>query len=189
MGKKISVLGCDPAFANFGIVYAEVDIENLDIQVQRMHLVQTTKTKNKQIRKSSDDIKRARELHKAFNDATDSKAIVFSEIPSGTQSATASWGLGIAVGVLASCPIPIVQLTPNEVKIRTAGKNASKREMIDWAVAQHPDAGWLTRKYKGEIELLNSNEHLADAIAVIHCGIESDQFLQMVELYKHAAAS
>lgn len=187
--SKIHVLGCDPAFANFGMAHAVVDINTLEVEIVELELVQTEKSKAKTIRRSSDDLKRAEELYKRFVQGCGDKAVIFSEIPSGTQSARASWTLGIALGVLAASPIPLIQLTPTEIKIKTVGsKSASKQDMIDWAVFQHPKANWLTRKFKGKIELVKKNEHLADAVAAIHCGIESEQFQQVVAMHRMLAS-
>lgn len=186
--SKIHVLGCDPAFSNFGLAHAIVDVDTLEIEVLALDLIETEKDKNKTIRRSSDDLKRARLIYEGFVKASEGKAVIFSEVPSGTQSARASWALGIAMGILSAAPIPLIQLTPNEIKISTAGKNATKREMIDWAAELHPKAPWLTQKRKGQIALLNKNEHLADAVAAIHCGIESEQFRQVLEMHRALAA-
>ncbi len=116
-------------------------------------------------------------------------AVAISEVPSGAQSARAAFMLGSVVGVLASCPVPLIQVSPIEVKKATVGKKtASKQEMIDWAVARYPDLPWLRRKSRGELVLVNKNEHLADAVATLHCGVQSVQFAQLRALMNSAAA-
>ena len=56
--------------------------------------------------------------------------------------------------------------------------------MINWAFDKHPDVNWITKKRKGSLRLTNANEHLADAIAVIYAGIQSDQFKQLRNLHR-----
>ncbi|CAN8142705.1 conserved hypothetical protein [uncultured Thiomicrorhabdus sp.] len=181
---KINVLGCDPAFKNFGMAHATVDTETLEVEILSLELIETEKDSAKTIRRSSDDLRRAQGLYLGFTRGAKEKSVIFSEIPSGTQSARASWALGIALGVLSASPTPLIQLSPNEVKLASAGKNASKAEMIDWAYKLHPNANWLTRKLKGKVVLVNKNEHLADAVAAIYAGIESEQFRQVIEMHR-----
>ena len=49
-------------------------------------------------------------------------------------------------------------------------------EMIDWAVQRHPEINWLTRTVHGTTELLNKNEHIADAVITIYAALKTDQF-------------
>jgi hypothetical protein len=80
-------------------------------------------------------------------------------------------------------------VTPTEVKLAATGnKNASKQEMIDWAVEAHPEASWLRHKRKGVMELTAANEHLADALAAIYAGVLTDQFKQAMSIVTSIAA-
>ena len=91
----------------------------------------------------------------------------------------------MCIGALSSCPIPLIQVQPTEVKLATVGKKtATKEEMINHAVKAHPEANWIVRKSKGQIVLTASNEHLADAVSVIYAGLLSDQFTQATALLK-----
>lgn len=87
---------------------------------------------------------------------------------------------GVCMGVLAGIGIPMIQVTPDEVKRAGAGKKtASKAEMIHWAVHQYPDASWLRQKRNGVMELLMKNEHLADAVAAVRAGMATDEYKRM----------
>ena len=177
---EIRIVGFDPAFANWGIAHAMFNMQSGQITVDDLVLIQTETSKHKDVRKNSDDLRRSRELNRAILSNTEGVSVIFSEVPTGTQSARASWTLGIAVGVLGAVHTPIIQLQPTEVKLATVGtKTASKQEMIEWAMAMHPDAPWIMRKSKGKMVPLNSNEHLADAVEVLYAGVQSDQFYQM----------
>jgi len=183
---EIRVVGVDAAFRNFGIVAATVNSETLAINVMAMELFKTDGQAGKTVRKNSDDIRRARIILKGFHEYANVAAVAIAEVPTGTQSARASWTLGITVGILAACPVPLIEVTPSEVKLASVGnKTASKSEMIKWAHDKHPEASWLKRKLKGEYVLLNENEHLADALASIYAGVQSQQFQAAAEMMRH----
>ena len=182
---KLTVLGIDPSFANMGFCVGNIDTDGIGkhfrhpMQIAELLLVSTEGRDKKEVRKSSDDLRRAKELHTALHDILDrhNPNIVFCEIPHGSQSARASWALGISVGVLASCSVPLIQLSALEVKLASVGnKSASKAQMIDWATKLFPDAEWLKHNKK----LVAKNEHLADAVAVINAGMRSDEFERLV---------
>ena len=183
--NEILVAGFDPSFANFGMAHAFVDMDTLDIRGQNIELVTTESRSGKTVRKNSDDLRRAKEILKGMYRYAKVASIAIAEVPTGTQSARASWALGISVGVLAACPVPLIQVLPQQVKLATVGtKTASKEEMIEWAMLHHPDLPWLARKVKGEIVPTKANEHLADALAVIHTGVQTDQFAEATAMMR-----
>lgn len=176
--KTIHVVGLDVAFANFGM--ARATVREHDLLVTDLKLLSTKGQDKKTVRKSSDDLRRAKEILAPMQDFCRPAIIAFAEVPHGSQSARASWSLGISVGILASCSIPVIQVSALEVKMATVGKrNASKQDMIDWAVSLHPDAQWLRHGKK----LVAANEHLADAVATIYAGLKTDEFKRLVALF------
>jgi Holliday junction resolvasome RuvABC endonuclease subunit len=184
---KIKIVGVDPSLRNFGIVKAELDLDTMKFKVYDMRLVTSEDNAKaaKTVRKNSDDLRRARLLHEGFVGACKDASFAFVEVPVGSQSARAMASYGICVGVLAACPIAMIQVSPAEVKMAGTGeKTATKGEMIEAAVAAHPYAPWMTRKSKGKIELLNANEHLADSIWAIEAGIATDQFKGAVAMLR-----
>lgn len=182
--SKIKVVGLDPSFRNFGVAHSLIDLESGLISVVDLHLEQTAGAAGKTVRKNSDDLRCARQLHDMLIEQCRHPKFAMIEVPTGTQSARASWALGITVGVIASCPIPIIQVTPSQVKMASVGKKtASKMEMIEWAMSLYPDLNWLMRKSKGLMVPTNANEHLADAVAVLHAGAGSDQFKEIAALH------
>lgn len=186
---KIDVLGVDPSLNNFGLVRADIDLSSFEVNVKSLTLAQPPKQEaghKKVVRKNSDDMRRARHLVKALHGAAEGAQIAIVEVPVGSQSARAMASYGICIGVLASCPIPIIEVTPNEVKLISVGKKtASKREMIEWAHYLYPNADWLTRKLKGKMVLIDKNEHLADAIAAIFAGMATQEFQMMASVIDH----
>lgn len=185
---RIRVAAADPAFRNFGIARLSLDLDSLDLTVEDLILLQTENQAGKTVRKNSDDLRRAIELRRDFIAHTADCAVCFAEIPSGAQSARAAFSFGIAVGVLASAPVPLIQVQPFETKLAVVGtKTASKEEIMEWAYARHPDAPWRTRKLKGRAVKVKDNEHIADACAIAEAGIRTAEFRQLLAFWKASA--
>lgn len=182
---KLNIVGVDPSLCNFGIVNAILDTETLKFEITSMALVESADNAKKQktVRKNSDDLRRAQLLHDGFQKAVQGASFAFVEVPVGSQSSRAMASYGVCIGVLASCPIAMIQVTPAEVKLAGTGiKTATKSEMIDAAVAKYPTAKWFMRKLKGEMVLMNDNEHLADATFAIEAGINTAEFKNAIAL-------
>lgn len=183
-GRTLTVIGCDPSLAGWGLARLLVNIENMstlkpEVEVTDLRLVATERAAGKVVRASSDDLRRAQELHDGLHAFCRGAALLMAEIPSGTQSARGAMSNGICLGVLASAPIPIIQVSPTETKLATVGtKTASKQEMIDWATAKFPMAPWL--RQRGRITA--NNEHLADAVAVAFAGLRTPEFRAAVSM-------
>jgi hypothetical protein len=87
-----------------------------------------------------------------------------------TNKARAMASYGVVIGLLAGIlGDDLISVNPTEVKEVTGlGKTATKRQMIEWAYSKYPDnAKWLMNGTR----LINDNEHLADAVAVVHAGL------------------
>ncbi|MCS3577237.1 hypothetical protein [Bradyrhizobium elkanii] len=194
---SILVAGLDPAFANFGIARMRLDLDSLVLSLEAVRTLSTRaieKAARKVVRKNSDDLRRAKELHDGFHEAIAGCKVAFGEIPTGTQGQRAALGFGVALGVLASCPIPIIQVMPVETKMASVGDpKAEKPAIIAWAAERYPDIDWKRYHenviYRGKRtrsagDLHEDNEHAADATAACHAGIKTDQFKQLMALWK-----
>ncbi|WP_315729896.1 hypothetical protein [Bradyrhizobium sp. SZCCHNRI2010] len=200
--NPILVAGLDPAFAHFGIARMWLDLETLNLSLDRFRTISTEKRagKKKMIRQNSDDLRRARELHDAMHDELAGCVAAFAEIPSGAQHARSSYGFGVAVGVLASCKIPLFEVMPLETKLGSVGrKSAEKPEIIAWAAERFPEAPWLRYEadtFNKKKELVNragglhlDNEHVADAIAIVQAGLNLQEFKQLLAMLKISATA
>jgi Holliday junction resolvasome RuvABC endonuclease subunit len=180
--KTIKVLGIDPAMSNFGLVLADLDpITGKIVGTPQVRLISTKGTKDKKtIRKSSDDLRRARDLYLPTTEWVELADLVCSEMPLGSQNSSAMKSVGMCLGLLASIQKPLIQVMPDEVKLASVGnKTASKADMIQWAVGQYPDVAWLTRNNKKGAPITLANEHIADAFGVIHAAAKTDNFKLM----------
>lgn len=179
--SNIKFISIDPSLANTGVVYGI--IENGVLKPEGWVLTQTSKSKEKSIRVSSDTIDRVRRIFSDINTLINeiNPQVIFAETPSGSQSANSMKGYGISCSIIASLAPAPIEITPIEVKVQSVGKKtASKKQMIDWAVSNFPDFPF-EYKSSGEIHL-GKMEHIADAIAIANAGIKSKQYSQIIRV-------
>lgn len=187
--SKITILGHDPSFANWGFALVDVDVATLKMHPKLIYLQKTAKSKNKQVRASSDKLTRARQLRETFLKLEAKAHMNAAEVPEGSKSAAAATALGIATGVLACHSKPLIEVNPVGVKKAITGySQASKEEMLEWAVGLYPDLPWkkgkaMLGKYAGECE------HLADALAIVYTAVRTEQFKQAAAMFSVAHAA
>jgi Holliday junction resolvasome RuvABC endonuclease subunit len=185
LDRPLRVVGFDPSLRNWGVAHGTFTGESL--QIESVALAQPVLPTGKQVRQNSLDLAAAEWLYRyAMVSVVDADA-VFVEVPQGSQSARASAAYGVVAGVLGSLranSIPFFELTPTEVKLATGlTKNATKEQMITWAMAQHPNNNWPRYVRGGETKVSESKaEHMADAVAAIHAGLNLTSFKQMLKL-------
>ena len=188
--KSIKIVSFDPALSNLGIALMSYNMETNKLELEGLRLVQTEPSKHKSVRVSSDDLRRAKVLNDAMVLACQGRALAFAEIPSGTQSNRGAISNGISIGVMAGCPIKLVEVNYTEVKMASVGKKtATKAEMIDWAIAKYPHKDWLMRKSKDGYVPINDCEHIADACAIAEAGILTPEFQSAVAMARSFSAS
>lgn len=189
-------VGIDAAFANMGFARVRLDPnpdgKRVRVACLDLKLVSTQADGHKTVRKSSEELRRAKELNAALVAYCAGASFAFVEVPSGSQSASAARALGIAVGVLSCCPIPIIEVSPMEVKVAVSGNRktkANKADIIKWAVRHWPGAPWLRDRGKIDGRIINDNEHLADAMATVMAGIATPEFQRLLAMVSHATPS
>lgn len=187
MAKQLKVVGCDPSLRNWGLAAGLYDLSSKNLTIVRLGLVQPNLPTGKQVRQNSLDLESAQQLFKGSIDTLKEADAVFVEVPVGSQSARAMASYGICVGVLGSLRgsgIPFFEVTPSEVKVATGlQKDASKKQMIAWAMQKHPEANWPRYNAKGGALISEAKaEHQADAIAAIYAGLSCSSFQQLLPL-------
>jgi len=186
MSRKIEVLAIDPAMRNWGLARLMICPHQLTIQVVDLKLVTTESQAGKTVRKSSDDYRRAQEAFAAAHAWAQIADLIMAEVPSGSQSSRASLGAGMSIMGLAALGTmrPLIQVNPIEAKKAVTGrKTASKDEMIAWASAKYPQAPWIRARGKSTGALVDANEHLADALAIAHAGVQTAEFRSAISMF------
>lgn len=185
---KLKVGGFDPSLRNWGIATGTYDTRNGKLSIETLDVIQPVKHAGKQVRKNSQDLACAQQLAQgALDTFKQGLQATFVEVPVGSQSARAMASYGVCVGVLGAfraIGMPFYEITPTEVKkVATGRSTATKREMIQWACDQHPEAPWPFQTKKGVTTIVESTaEHMADAVAAIHAGIQSAEFQRYLAL-------
>ncbi len=178
----IPVIGFDPSLTHWGIAESQLDLETGFLDIVNLSIVKTEKGKEKQVRKASDDLQRAEDIASVIIPLVQRNKVVFTEVPSGSQSAAAMKAYGLVLGILAcvrALGIPLIEVSPLEVKKSfTGNKNATKDDMIVKAVELYPEANFP--RCRGRIT--DSAEHVADAIAAIHAGVDTPLFKSLIRL-------
>jgi Holliday junction resolvasome RuvABC endonuclease subunit len=193
--RAVRVAALDPSLTHFGIAKLVLKLETMQFGIESLHTIVTEKeSKTKKIRQNSDDLRRCQEIIKVYHPLVANCTVVFAEIPVGAQSARAAFAFGAATALVASCPVPVIQVQPSETKMATVGtKTASKEEMIEWAQATYPNGPFerypKDKFVKGKLirkagDIVDGEEHVCDAVAVAHAGIRTDQFRQLLALWR-----
>lgn len=172
-------LAVDSSLRNTGVAIGTIDGDK--VLVDKIILNTTEKTKNKQVRASSDTIDACRQnfqfLQKVIEEYK--PQVIMAETPSGSQSSSGMKSYGATCQLIGSLSPSPIEVTPNEVKMASVGKKtASKKEMIEWAHGLYPDLEWYWHAGK----LQNKNEHMADAVAIVFAGMQTRQFQQLKAL-------
>jgi Holliday junction resolvasome RuvABC endonuclease subunit len=185
--KTLTVIGMDPSLRNWGLAAGVYDLTDRSLKIYRLDVIQPLLTTGKQVRQNSKDLETAVQLARDAAAAVEGAHAVFVEVPVGSQSARAMASYGVCVGVLGAMRargIPFFEVNPSEVKVATGmKKDASKKAMIEWAIAKHPEAPWPTYSRHGKAEVSEAKaEHMADAIAAIYAGIACSPFQQLLRM-------
>lgn len=186
MSRKLTLLGMDPSFRNWGIALGELDLDTGEVRILELATIQTEKSKNKQVRTNSSDILACQDLAEAVFSWASRAQVVFVEVPVGSQSASGMKSYGVCVGLLGALQAAgysLIQLTADSLKKQLTGtRTASKEEMMAAALALHPNLP--VKRLRGEV-VKKVFEHQADAIAAIHTGVRSDEFQKLLLLSRN----
>ncbi len=179
----IPVVGFDPSMTHWGIAEGVLDLSTGFLDKLQLDTVVTQKSKDKQVRTNSSDLQRAEDLASVVIPIAKRNKVIFIECPVGSQSANGMKAYGMCVGILGSIRalgVPVIEVTATESKlIFTGNKNASKQTMIDQAVSLYPEANFPM--YRGAVA--SNAEHVADAIAAIHAGVQTPVFKNLMRLF------
>lgn len=185
----VNVVGLDPSLRNWGVAEAKLGLESGVLSTPQLKVITTAdEPKGKQVRQNSYDLLASSELAGAMLLLIPTTKFFFVEVPHGSQSAQAMKGYGICIGILGfmrAMGATIIEVSASENKKGFTGDSkATKKMMIDTAVGHYPDANWPI--HGGKI-VAGTAEHMADAIAAIHAGVNTPEFSNLLKLLsKHS---
>ena len=180
---QIPVAGFDPSLTHWGIAEGTLDLETGVLERLVLETIETSKSKDKQIRTNSSDLQRAEDLAVQVIACARRNKVIFVECPVGSQSANGMKAYGVVIGILGAVRalgIPVIEVTALESKkVFTGDKNATKQKMIDTAIELYPEANFPM--YRGQVA--KNAEHVADAIAAIHSGVHTPMFKNLMRIF------
>lgn len=190
----IRVVGFDPSLRNWGVAAGNIDMDKGVLVLKYVAVIQPSITTGKQVRQNSLDLESAAQLAAGALAHAKGAQAIFVEVPVGSQSARAMASYGICVGVLGALRatgIPFFEVTPTEVKMAACNdKSATKAQMIEWAMKNHPEANWPTYMQNGKLLVSEAKaEHMADATGAIYAGVRTNSFKQTLHLLQFRQAA
>ena len=169
---SLKILAIDPGFASLG--WAVVSFTS-DGPVCEAAGVKRTKPDRTKL-KYNDTVDRARSLYDHLQTLVIEHdiRIIASEAQSWTRFANADRSIATVFGLLAALGVeytaPVVQLTPQDVKVRVCGKKTATKNDIQQAVFR------IAANAQSHIESIKAStqrEHAADAVAVALAAFEA----------------
>ena len=172
------VLGMDPGFASFG--WAIMDLPRSWEVVCGVGVIRTAPAKKRlRVRATDDNLTRAGFIARHLREIChqDSPALIcteaFSQPRSATVAAKVAMSYGVIAGLAQSLGIPLLQVTPQEIKQSVCGRvAASKADVRDAIRARYPGHTALDEFEAAYPE--GQYEHGYDAVAAIVACLDSD---------------
>lgn len=181
---KVKIVGLDPSWRNWGIATGYASLTTGELIITDLKVVLTKISEDHTKRKSTLDIESASLLYEGVSEAVKGADIVTVEVPTGSQNYDAATGRGVCLGILGSVAEDhFIYVTPQSVKKIVGNPKATKREVVEWAYARHPEAPWPM--HNGQISI-GKAEHMADAIVTIYAAAQTPHFKQLISEYKDA---
>jgi Holliday junction resolvasome RuvABC endonuclease subunit len=186
---EITVLGLDPGLGSTGYAIAAIDLATRRIsRVIKVGIVTTDRQKLKQVRQTSDCLRRAAHLTRNLTSiiAEHGVSMIAMEMCGASPHIYPTFSFGVMIGIAASLDRPIIEVLPNEVKLAATGnKKATKSEIVAWAVKKtgKRNVGWPTSRRANSFNVVlqgkyvtKAAEHPADALAAIEASLNTEQF-------------
>lgn len=165
-------LGVDPGLAHFG--WGLVDVSGSKFEVVSAGCIVTEKSdKKRKVLSADDNVRRAQQLARALERiitfSGSSVRLICAESMSMPRHSSSAGKLAMSWGVVAALSafhgIPLVQASPQEIKIATAGKKSASKEEVQAAVCRElPGAEAVVSKAVSRAADL---EHPYDALAAV----------------------
>lgn len=188
-GDEITVLGLDPGLGSTGYAIAAIDLATRRItRVIKVGIVTTDRRKLKQVRQTSDYLRRASHLTGSLKPiiVKHGVSVIAMEMCGASRHIYQTFSSGVMIGITASLERPIIEVLPNEVKLAATGnKSATHSEIVAWAVQKtgKRNVGWPTSRRANSFNVVlqgeyvtKAAEHPADALATIEASLNTEQF-------------
>jgi len=179
--SRIRILGADPGLATFGLAVIDISDEQ-DVLIHAGSILTAKSNKKLGVLVAEDNVRRTRDLLAALAPllaANDIRAICAERFSAPRNSSAAAkvalaWGALIAHADLLR--VPIVQPSPQEVKLAVCGKRSASKTEVEIAMRQRY-RGPVSTEALAEMDdnlAPSHQEHAFDAMAVAVACLDSD---------------
>lgn len=173
--QEATILTNDPSLTAWG--WAVLDGDGKVINTGCIKT--SSESKARRIRKGDDRVRRISEINHSLISIIRryNVQIILSELPHGSQTASAAVMIGITAGIaqtIADClGLSIEWYSEGDAKNNLLGKrSATKKEIID-AISAHYKVPWTKVKYR--------DEAVADAMAIYHLAQEQSSVIKFMK--------
>lgn len=166
-------IGFDPSLRNWGYCLAYHDPQQGTLKIDRGGVIHSKPDKHP--RKNLEDLQSATQLYHHLHHLVThlQPDYLVAELPTGSQSARANTSYGVCIALSAALAyqdgqqtVPLVSVTPHEIKNTVGIKNATKDQVIAWVKQTYPEVQeWLNPLPKSK------QEHICDAIVAVHTAV------------------
>lgn len=182
--QPIRIAGLDPSLRNWGISNALWYPQTGELYIEQISVISTMFATRLNLPKNLKDCAASQTLYKENNRLIGNSDIIVAEIPIGSKSASAMVSYGICVGVLGavSTDIPLMRVTPMDVKKVVGNGDITKQDVMEWVIDKHPELNPPTRFVRNnEVLLTGKFEHMADSIVAIHAALAKNEFYTLLK--------
>lgn len=156
--SKMRVVSFDPSLRNWGV--AVFSYSPNFFELEKTYVIQTKPHKG--ISTNLSDLESCSLLSTDIGYALKEAELVIAELPIGSQSSRAMASYGISIALLASIKVPLITVSPFDIKRFFGSSYSEKSVIVDWAKKQYPNK--LSKPF------CKAN-HEADAIAAFHVAL------------------
>ena len=170
---SIGILANDPSFTGWGWVVVNMKGNVVDVGCIKTE----SESKKRRIRKGDDTVRRIGEINEQLSKviSENNVQIILSELPHGSQSASAAVMIGAVAGIMqtmADCKgLPIDWYGESDAKKHLLNKRSATKEETIKAISKIYNIPWTGVKYK--------DEAIADAMAIYHVAKSQSPLLKM----------
>lgn len=184
--QVLKVVAMDPSMSNWGIAVAYVHLNDMTVEFGELAVIKPNKTKLKSQRVNAKDVEIAKELLSGIEPFLEDADIILAEVPVGSQSSRAMVSYAMCVSIIGFISLyytEVFHVSPSEVKLNVQ-KDATKDQMIQWAIRMHPEAAWKRKTIKGVTTVIKGHaEHVSDAIGAFYAATRKPTFKKLIHSF------
>lgn len=177
-----NILGIDPSLRNWGVSHCVLTSPST-FRVNHSDLFQSKDDKT--VKPNISDLMASYGLYQSIREYASivRPNVIVIELPIGSQSYSAAVSYGICIGLIGaikSWGIPVIPVSPYDVKKVIGKKETTKQEIIDWVSQNYPEVQFPM--HRSQITV-GKAEHIADSIVAVHAALLKPELKGLIHAY------